>query len=392
MPRRVRNADLETREARRKLKARGKPYWQAIGLGLHIGYRKSKGRAVWVVRRYLGEQSYKNETFALADDVEDADGVHVLTFWQAQEFARGMRAPHVGAYTVRRAVADYLDNLAGRASQATVRARSKTYILPRFADVPVVELKADEIREWHREVAHTPRIRKRDPNDPDHARKRKVSANQCLNNLKASLNFALAHQKVVCAPVWNLVKPFRGVDIPRNRYLTQEECQRLLDACPDNFRILVRAALETGCRFSELARLRVGDFDRRAGTLHIRETKNQNPRHVILTAEACEFFSGLKTDDAFLLGRAWTLKQQNKCMREACKSAGLTDVVFHSMRHTWGSLSTMNGMPLLLVARGLGHTTTRMVDRRYAHLSPDYVADTIRSHAPRFGASKGRSL
>ena len=54
MARRVRDRAIETREARRKLKASGKPYWRAIGKGLHVGYRKGKASGVWVVRRYLG--------------------------------------------------------------------------------------------------------------------------------------------------------------------------------------------------------------------------------------------------------------------------------------------------------------------------------------------------
>jgi hypothetical protein len=58
MARRVKNADLETREARCKLKARGKPYWQSIGKGLHLGYRNGKRGGAWCVRRYIGDQSY----------------------------------------------------------------------------------------------------------------------------------------------------------------------------------------------------------------------------------------------------------------------------------------------------------------------------------------------
>src|ERR1700756_2078632 len=109
MARRVRSADLESREARCKLKVRAKPYWQAIGLGLHLGYRKSKGRAVWAVRRYLGGQAYKVETIAFADNIEDADGATLMTFWQAQAHAREMRTPKGGEpYTVAEAVKYYL--------------------------------------------------------------------------------------------------------------------------------------------------------------------------------------------------------------------------------------------------------------------------------------------
>jgi hypothetical protein len=44
----------------------------------------------------------------------------------------------------------------------------------------------------------------------------------------------------------------------------------------------------------------------------------------------------------------------------------------------------MGGVPLMVVARNLGHTTTRMVERHYGHLSQSYVADEVRRGAPRF--------
>ena len=61
MARRVSDRTIETRDARRKLRASGKPYWRAIGKGLHVGYRKGKRSGVWVVRRYLGDKTYKLE-------------------------------------------------------------------------------------------------------------------------------------------------------------------------------------------------------------------------------------------------------------------------------------------------------------------------------------------
>src|SRR5688500_11407019 len=89
MARRIRDANLESREARSKLKVRAKAYWRAIDRGLHVGYRRLKGKpGTWIVRHYLGKQSYKVERVGIADDFADADGVAVLSFWQAQEKAR----------------------------------------------------------------------------------------------------------------------------------------------------------------------------------------------------------------------------------------------------------------------------------------------------------------
>ena len=45
----------------------------------------------------------------------------------------------------------------------------------------------------------------------------------------------------------------------------------------------------------------------------------------------------------------------------------------------------MGGMPLMVVAKNLGHADTRMVERHYGHLAPSYVAEAVRKHAPKFG-------
>lgn len=58
---------------------------------------------------------------------------------------------------------------------------------------------------------------------------------------------------------------------------------------------------------------------------------------------------------------------------------------FHVTRHTFASHAVMNGTPLLVVAKTLGHSDTRMVERVYGHLAPSFVADAIRAGAPRFG-------
>jgi hypothetical protein len=42
-------------------------------------------------------------------------------------------------------------------------------------------------------------------------------------------------------------------------------------------------------------------------------------------------------------------------------------------------------VPLMVVARNLGHSDTRMIERHYGHLSQSYVNEAIRAGAPRFG-------
>ena len=96
MGRKVKDKTLDTREARGKLKANGKPYYRMIEPGLHLGYRKLKGRAgTWLVRQYLGKQAYEVERIGTADDLSNADGEAILDFKQAQDKARARMVPGV---------------------------------------------------------------------------------------------------------------------------------------------------------------------------------------------------------------------------------------------------------------------------------------------------------
>src|SRR6266536_5910218 len=86
-------------------------------------------------------------------------------------------------------------------------------------------------------------------------------------------------------------------------------------------------------------------------------------------------------------GEPWKKSHQNRPMADACERAKISPPIgFHGLRHTYASLAVMNGAPLLVLAKNLGHTDTRMVERHYGHLAPSYITDAIRAAAPRFGA------
>jgi integrase len=71
-------------------------------------------------------------------------------------------------------------------------------------------------------------------------------------------------------------------------------------------------------------------------------------------------------------------------MRDACKRGSIVPAVgFHVLRHTHASIFAMRAVPMAVIARQLGHADTRMTERHYAHLAPNYIADTIRANFPR---------
>jgi integrase len=241
------------------------------------------------------------------------------------------------------------------------------------------------------------------PAGEEEVRRRRASANRVLTHLKAALNHAFDERRVASNDAWGRrVKKFRGVDAARARYLTVAEANRLINASDTGFRPLVRAALETGMRYSELARLEVSDFNPDAGTITVRRSKSGRARHVVITTEGVEFFrqvcAGRAGDDLMFRrpdAQPWQRSNAEQPMAEACKCARISPAIgFHGLRHTWASLATMNGVPLMVVARNLGHRDTTMVERHYGHLAPSYVAEAIRAGAPRFaaGASNVRPL
>jgi integrase len=372
----------------------------------------------WVARHYIGSQSYAVEKIGTADDFGDADGTIILSFAQAQDRARAhmvRRAQSAngiaGPLTVQAAVEMYLQVLEAHGKSAVdSRHRARAHIFPVLGNVEVATLSTDLLRKWHAGLIKALRRTRTKPGKPQQhrefdgseeaTRRRKSSANRVLTILKAALNHAFRDGKTSTDSAWRKVKPFKSVDAARVRYLSIAEATRLITASEAEFRPLVLAALQTGCRYGELGRLEVADFNSDAGTLNIRRCKSGKARHVVLTDEGVSFFRQLiagRAGSEIMLrkanGEAWRASHQLRPIAQACQRANISPPInFHVLRHTWASLSVMSAVPLLVVAKNLGHADTRMVERHYGHLAPSYIADAIRAGAPKFGFTPDPTL
>ena len=415
----VKHARLESRKARNRLKRGRQPHWQALIEGkVHLGYQCWKGEPAgrWVLRRYIGDRKYRTTALGLADDAAAADGVRVLSFEQAEAKARAMvEAPNGGKIeriTVRQALDLYIEHKRNRGQPVgDVLSRGMAHIVPPLGNLVAAELTAKQLNKWlatmaaqpaqSRPKAGKPKFRSA-PDSAEAIRARRASANRVLTILKAALNHAYDEGNIANRDAWGRkLKPFKGVEVARVRYLTVAQAERLLNACDVEFRPLVRAALETGCRYSELTQMQVQDFNPDSNTVTISKSKSGKVRHVILTPEGAGFFRQhcAGHDDTEPIfhradGAIWNRSDQARPMRAACARARITpSVSFHALRHTWASLAAMNEVPLMVVAKNLGHADTRMVEKHYGHLAPSYIVDAIHAGAPRFvGADTPSSI
>jgi integrase len=417
MARRVRDKNLESRDARLKLKPNGNPRYRSVERGAHLGYRRLRGRAgTWWARFYIGEQKYTVEAIGAADDFSKADGVEIFGYDEAVEKVRERRKlrahaaagkTETGPYTVNAAADDYLAYLrdVGRDEAAIKDAttRIEAFIRPPLGHLEVAALTSKQLRGWLANlVKAAPRLRtiadeKQKHRKSKDERARKATANRILTTLKALLNHAYDEEMVPSNKTWGRrVKPFEAADAARPRYLTIDEAKRLVNASDAEFRPLVQAALLTGGRYGQIAKLKVADFNPDTGTVDFRSKKGRGEEKsfsCVLSDEGIQFFkqvsAGRAGSDLIFTkanGEPWLKSHQARPMAEACDAAKIVPRVgIHQLRHTWATHSVVNGIPLVVVAKNLGHSDTRMVEKFYGNIGPSYVAEEIRKGAPRFG-------
>jgi integrase len=217
------------------------------------------------------------------------------------------------------------------------------------------------------------------------------TANKELGRMKHLFSRAVA---------WGYMKsnPARSVrkmkeDPGRIRYLTSEERESLLRAANPTLRLYILAALQTGARRGELARLRWADADMKRRTITFSQTKNGDRRVVPMTETLAEAIESLPRN-IDLQALVFPRRDPHVITRSfgrLVKRLGWSDLTFHDLRHDAASTLTMAGVPQRTIMEILGHRDPRMT-LRYQHLSPDYLKQAMRNlDQPSADRSTGKS-
>ena len=191
----------------------------------------------------------------------------------------------------------------------------------------------------------------------------------------------------------------------RGEALTAQEVADFLKACqahyPEHFPFFL-CAFRTGMRLGELLALQWGDLDWHGRFIRVKrsfkggvlsKTKTGRVRRVDMSDQLMEALKGLHTirkREAITLGRSkpicwvfhqggepWAQNSARNYFKRILKKAGLREIRFHDIRHTFASLLLSNGQSPVYVKEQLGHSSIQMTVDIYGHLIPSSNRDAV---------------
>jgi integrase len=200
-----------------------------------------------------------------------------------------------------------------------------------------------------------------------------ATLNRELSLAKHAFNLALKEWG------WCKENPFCKVKMEkennaRDRVLGYDEEERLLSVCKKWLNDIVKFALHTGARMGEILELDWRDVDFFRKVVIIRQSKTGYTKTIPLTATAMDILKTkakvrhLHSSLVFPSKNRTRISNRNleRAFGNALKKAGINNLHFHDLRHSFASRLAMAGKDLYLIQKLLGHREPRMV-QRYAH-------------------------
>lgn len=167
--------------------------------------------------------------------------------------------------------------------------------------------------------------------------------------------------------------------------MSAEEVTKKLDF---KYRTVCMFLAYTGCRFDEMASLRMKLLDLSAGKATFVETKNKEIRHAHITEPLisrlkalCE---GLGPEDYIftsLTGKKLHPQDFINDLKKRAREAGVTKRVHpHLFRHSFATQLLMSGVDLTMVASILGHKDIQTTYENYVHLADETLKKATYRH------------
>ena len=354
------------------------------GFGVRV---HPSGRKVFIVKTRYGGRVIKmtiGPHGAVSPAYARVRAAEIITDARAGKNPAGRRS---SAPTMRdlgkRFLKDYVSEYCKPSTAQEYRRSVELFINPRIGNRRVPDVQRSDIAALHHDMRDTP-----------------YQANRTLGVLSKIFNLA---------ELWELrpdgsnpcrhVKRFK--EEKRERFLSDEEYQRLGAALREieqegsetgSAIAAIRLLMLTGCRLSEIQRLRWEHVDLEAGELRLRETKT-GAKVVHLGDPAIAVLRALDRPEDnpwAIAGRkpGSHLTDLQHPWRRIRARAGLDDVRIHDLRHSFASGGLLVGEGLPMIGKLLGHTQVQTT-ARYAHLANDPVKSAANRIASRIAEVAG---
>lgn len=165
---------------------------------------------------------------------------------------------------------------------------------------------------------------------------------------------------------------------PRDRWLTKDECRRLVDGClAPHLRLFVQLALATGARREAILGLTWDRVDMGARRIDFGPGTGNKRRAVVpINAgllKALRAAREVAVSEYVIEFGGHRITDVRTGLEAACKRAGITPTIKpHELRHTAATHLAMSGVPIREACRMLGMTEATF-ERIYGKHHPDYL-------------------
>ena len=199
-----------------------------------------------------------------------------------------------------------------------------------------------------------------------------------LGHLRMALNWAAKARLIDHAPY--IERPSQPM--PKERYLTHREIDRLLDADGEpHVKLAALLMLTTAARVGAILELTWDRVDMERGIINLRtdDTTTRKGRAVVPVNDTLRA-ALLNAREAALSDYVveWAggpVKSIKKGFGALVRRAGLKGVTPHVLRHTCGVHMAERGVPMEVISQMMGHSNVRITAQVYARFSPEFLRD-----------------
>ena len=214
--------------------------------------------------------------------------------------------------------------------------------------------------------------------------------NRMLALMKRIYNLAMREELVDKNPCFKV--SMLPENNKRDRVISHEEFQKLLSYLPAHAAQIVTVAYYTGMRAGEIFNLTWDKVNLKEGYIDLgaEDTKTGEPRRIYLNEVLKDLFSELgkvrQIGHNFVFTyRGNPLKSIKDSFKKGCKEAGIKDLRFHDLRHTFNTNMRKAGIDRSVIMKIMGHKSTSMfqryntVDTEDIRIAMDKFDDYIKS-------------